>query len=39
MDYLNCDRKELESNGGIYTAEEISSQPGLWIETYTKTTH
>ncbi len=36
MNYLNCDRKELELNGGIHTAREISSQPGLWIETYTK---
>ena len=36
MNYLACDRKELESNGGIFTAKEICSQPNLWIETYVK---
>ncbi len=34
MNYLGFDRKDLETNGGIYTAKEISSQPDLWIETY-----
>jgi tagatose-6-phosphate ketose/aldose isomerase len=36
MEYLNCDVEYLKSNGGIFTAKEISSQPDLWLETYTK---
>ncbi len=36
MNYLNCDQKDLEEQGAIYTAKEISSQPELWVETYTK---
>ena len=34
MKYLNIDTKELELNGGYYTAKEISSQPEMWLETY-----
>jgi hypothetical protein len=36
MEYLNCDIEYLKSHGGIFTAKEISSQPALWLETYTK---
>jgi tagatose-6-phosphate ketose/aldose isomerase len=34
MKYLNIDTKDLESNGGYYTAKEISSQPEMWLKTY-----
>jgi tagatose-6-phosphate ketose/aldose isomerase len=36
MEYLNSDIESLKSHGGIFTAKEISSQPSLWLETYTK---
>lgn len=36
MEYLKCDTKKLKSDGGFYTAKEISRQPELWIETYQK---
>jgi len=36
MDYLKCETKYLTSRGGYYTAKEIQSQPGLWLETYSK---
>jgi tagatose-6-phosphate ketose/aldose isomerase len=36
MEYLNCDSEYLSSHGGIFTAKEISNQPDLWLETYTK---
>jgi tagatose-6-phosphate ketose/aldose isomerase len=36
MEYLTCDGKELELKGGFNTAKEISRQPELWMETYSK---
>ena len=36
MKYLNYQTADLKSKGGFYTAEEISSQPKLWMETYCK---
>ena len=34
MKYLNIDTKDLELNGGYYTAKEISSQPEMWLKTF-----
>lgn len=34
MKYLNIATKDLELNGGYYTAKEISSQPDMWMKTY-----
>ncbi len=34
MKYLNITTKDLEENGGYYTAKEISSQPDMWLKTY-----
>ncbi len=36
MSYLNYQIKDLQLKGGFHTAKEISSQPGLWAETYSK---
>ncbi len=36
MNYLKCETKYLSSRGGYHTAKEIQSQPGLWMETYSK---
>jgi tagatose-6-phosphate ketose/aldose isomerase len=36
MNYLKCETKYLTSRGGYHTAKEIQSQPGLWMETYSK---
>jgi len=36
MKYLNIDTKDLEVNGGYYTAKEISSQPEMWVKTFEK---
>jgi tagatose-6-phosphate ketose/aldose isomerase len=34
MKYLGVDTKDLELNGGYYTAKEISSQPEMWLKTF-----
>lgn len=34
MKYLDIETKDLELNGGYYTAKEISSQPDMWLKTY-----
>lgn len=36
MKYLNIDENELEHNGAINTAIEISGQPKLWLSIYNK---
>lgn len=36
MEYLDCQVSELESGGGFNTANEISAQPELWMETFFK---
>jgi tagatose-6-phosphate ketose/aldose isomerase len=36
MSYLNYQIEKLKSGGGYYTAKEISSQPVLWQETWSK---
>jgi tagatose-6-phosphate ketose/aldose isomerase len=36
MNYLDIPVKELKSRGGFYTAKEISSQPDLWLKTYSR---
>jgi len=36
MEYLNCEVEYLKTKGGYYTAKEISSQPALWLKTYSK---
>lgn len=34
MKYLNFSEKELKTNGGYFTAKEISQQPEMWKEVY-----
>jgi len=34
MKYLDVDTKDLELNGGYYTAKEICSQPEMWLKTF-----
>jgi tagatose-6-phosphate ketose/aldose isomerase len=36
MGYLNCSPEELTANGGFHTAREISNQPVVWGETYSR---
>lgn len=36
MQLLKLDKKYLEEKGGLYTAEEINSQPELWQQTTEK---
>lgn len=36
MKYLNFTVNELKSKGGLDTAKEISSQPDVWMKTYSK---
>ena len=34
MKYLDIESKDLKSQGGYYTAKEISSQPEMWLKTF-----
>jgi len=36
MNYLNYNVEELQQNGGLFTAKEISNQPDLWKKTFLK---